>query len=178
MNKTIKKVAVLVATGSEEIETITPVDVLRRSGAQCDVVSVSEREVVMSRNVKLVADKLISEVDLGEYDGIVIPGGMPGAVNISNCEKAIKGIGKALRENKKVFSICASPAVVLAKNGLLPCNKATCYPAPEFINLIGKDKYTGCDVEVCGNIVTANGPTSALEFSIKICQEMGLPVNL
>jgi 4-methyl-5(b-hydroxyethyl)-thiazole monophosphate biosynthesis len=164
----MKKIAILFSNGTEEIEALTPVDVLRRAGVSGDLVSVSGVYPVGSHGIIVKADKLIEEITLSDYDGVVIPGGMPGAVNISECERAVNGIKKLLEEDKLVCAICASPAVVLADNGLLKVAKATCYPAPQFIKSLG-EKYTASDVEVCGNVITANGPKSAMAFSLAIC---------
>ena len=172
----MKKIAVLFANGTEEIEGITPVDVLRRAGAICDIVSVSEKIINGSHGIKIVADKLIDEIDIDAYDGIVIAGGMPGATNISNCVKAVSDIKKANQQNKLVGAICASPAVVLARHGVLK-DKATCYPAPDFINALG-EKYLESDVVVCENIITANGPKSALKFALEIVKWLGLDLPL
>ena len=167
------KVAVLIANGSEEMEALTPVDVLRRTGATCDLISVNEKTVTCSHNLLVTADKTIEEIDLSIYDGIVIPGGMPGATNIATCKKAVEGIKSAIENGKVVGAICASPAVVLAGNNLLGDNKATCYPADTFIKAIG-DNYTGADVQVSDKIITANGPKSALQFSLAICEALNL----
>ena len=172
----MKKIAVLFANGTEEIEGITPVDILRRAGATCDIVSVSESIINGSHGIKIVADKLIDQINIDDYDGIVIAGGMPGATNISNCQKAVSDIKKADKDGKLVGAICASPAVVLARHGLIK-EKATCYPAPEFINALG-DSYIESDVVVCQNIVTANGPKSALKFAFEIVKWLGLDFKM
>ena len=169
-----KRVAVIIANGSEEIEAITPIDVFRRTDAVCDIVSVAELTVTCSHNVKVRADKLIGEVSLSDYDAIVIPGGMPGATNIANCRHVIDGLKVAITKGKVVGAICASPAVVLACNGLLDGVKATCYPAPDFIKMMEKSVYTATDVEVDKNVITANGPRSALAFSLELCKRLGL----
>ena len=167
------KIAVLLATGTEEIEVITPIDVLRRAGVTVDIVSVSGGETVCSHNVQIVPDKLIEQVSLSEYDGVVIPGGMPGAVNIANNQEAVNGIKDLLMKGKLVSAICASPAVVLAENGMLNVKRATCYPLEQFVCALG-DKYTATDVEVCDNVITANGPKSALKFALSICEYLGV----
>jgi 4-methyl-5(b-hydroxyethyl)-thiazole monophosphate biosynthesis len=169
----MKKIAVLFANGTEEIEGLTPVDVLRRAGVSCDIVSVNGENPKGSHDIIIKADKVIEKVNLSEYDGVVIPGGMPGAVNISNCKKAIDGISELLAQGKLVSAICASPAVVLADNNLLSVEKATCYPAPQFISSLG-EKYTAKDVETCQNVITANGPKSALKFALEICKSLDL----
>ena len=170
----MKKIAVIVANGTEEIEGLTPVDVLRRAGVCCEVVSVSSKTVKGSHDIPITADKVVDEVDFNEYDGIVIPGGMPGATNISACEKVVLATKEMLASGKVVASICASPAVVLAKNGLIDGKKVTCYPAQAFIDMLSPCVYTGTAVEVSGNLVTANGPKSAMEFSLEICKLLGV----
>lgn len=167
------KVAVLVANGSEEIETLTPVDVLRRADVQVDLISVSGQNPIGSHQIQIKADKESKDVDFGDYNAIIVPGGMPGAVNIANDKKVIEGLKKAMADGRLVASICASPAVVLAKNGLLNKNKATCYPAPQFIEALG-DLYTGSDVEISHNIITANGPKSAFKFALAISDYLGV----
>ena len=169
----MKKIAVLFSNGTEEIEGLTPVDVLRRAGAICDIVSISGEYPVGSHQITVKADKLIEETNLEDYDCIIIPGGMPGAKYISVCEKAICGIKNALQGNKVVGAICASPAVVLATHNLIGAKKVTCYPAKDFVDALG-DNYTGNSVEVDGNLVTANGPKSAMDFSLAICKALGL----
>lgn len=167
------RIAVLIANGTEEIEVITPIDALRRGGAKVDVLSVNEDMLTCSHGVVIKADDLVSNADRDAYDGVVIPGGMPGATNVSQNEDAVNLIKSVKKRGKMVAAICASPAVVLAAHGLIEGLKATCYPAPEFIAALG-ESYTGKDVEVDNNVITANGPKAALEFSKAICEYLKL----
>jgi len=167
------RIAVLISNGSEEIEAITPIDVLRRSGAEVDVISVGGEFVTGSHGIIIKADKCIEDADIGAYDAVVVPGGMPGATNIAKSKKAIELIKRIKREGKLVSAICASPAVVLAENGLIGEEKATCYPLEAFIKAL-KGNYTRANVQVDGNLITANGPRSALEFSDEICRYLKL----
>ncbi len=171
------KALVLIADGSEEVETLFPVDVLRRSGVEVSLTSVNEKTVTCARGVKIVADKILSEVNFEDYDCFVVPGGMPGATNISNQPIVIEGLKNAMDKGKIVASICASPAVVLAKHSLLNGKKATCYPAQNFIDLIGEN-YTGESVTVCDNLITANGPKVALDFSLAICKALKIEAKI
>lgn len=170
------RIAVLISNGTEEIEVVTPVDVLRRSGALVDLVSVVDKQIIGSHGIVITADKQIEEICEEDYDGIVIPGGMPGAKIISENKTAISIISSMMKKGKMVAAICASPAVVLASHGLIECVNATCYPAKEFVELI--NNYTGANVEVDKNVITANGPKSAMEFSIKICEYLKLPCGI
>lgn len=170
----MKKLAVIFANGMEEIEALTPVDVLRRAGVVCDTVALDSDQAVGSHNIVIKADKSLSKVNLDEYDGIVIPGGMPGATNISDSQTIIDALGRFIRNGKLVCALCASPAVVLAKRRLIDGFKATCYPAPQFIELMKYTEYTADDVTVCKNLITGNGPKSAMKFSLAICDYLGL----
>lgn len=170
----MKKVAVLIANGTEEIEFITPLDVIRRAdGVLCDLISVNGKTPTCSHGVMVVADKVIEEVELKDYDAVIIPGGMPGATNIASNEKVISALTDMERKEKLIASICASPAVVLKANGITKGKKSTCYPATQFVEVIGND-YTGAEVEVVDNLITANGPKSAMAFALEICKALNL----
>ncbi len=171
----MKKIAVIFADGMEEIEGITPVDILRRCDSVCvDVISACEEQIVGSHGIIINTEKLAKDVDFACYDGIIIPGGMPGATNISKNSFVVNGL-KFMEENQKLIcAICASPAVVLAKNGIKKGNKITCYPANVFLDLLTGYEYTGESVCVSENLITANGPKSAMEFSLAICKFLGL----
>lgn len=168
------KIAVLFSNGTEELEALTPVDVLRRAKATCDIVSVCGEYPTGSHNIVVKADKLVEDFDMDEYDAIIIPGGMPGAKIISENEIVTKQIKKAFESGKLVASICASPAVVLASKGFIDGKKATCYPAEQFIKMMQPTSYTATDVEIDGNLITANGPKSAFKFAFAICDYLKL----
>ena len=78
------KIAVIFAHGTEEIEGITPVDVLKRAGVDCKIVTVGNQTIVGSHGIKIQGDMTTDELDIQGFDGIVIPGGLPGAKNIAN----------------------------------------------------------------------------------------------
>ena len=172
----MKKIAVLFADGTEELEGLTPVDLLRRAGAECDIVSVQNEYLTGSHGIVVKSDKNIKQICSSDYDAVVIPGGMPGAVNIANCDKAVEFITKLRNDKKLVASICASPAVVLAQNKLLNNDKATCYPLAQFIELMGEN-YVEKDVQVSSALITANGPKSAFTFSLEIIKYLGLDIK-
>jgi 4-methyl-5(b-hydroxyethyl)-thiazole monophosphate biosynthesis len=169
------KLAVFVADGAEELEMITPVDILRRcDGVTVDTVSVCGKTIKTSHGVSVLPDKMVEEVDLSTYDGYIIPGGMPGATNIAASKSAIFAIKNAEKENKLIAAICASPAVVLASNGVKKGANITCYPAPAFIEMLNGYNYTAEDVTMDGNLITANGPRAAFNFAKAICEYFNL----
>lgn len=102
-----KKYAVIIADGSEEIEITVPTDILRRSGATCELISVNCLTVIGSHGIKITADKLIAEVDHSAYDGVIVPGGMDGAKAIAACKQATDFIYGVYNRQKLVAAICA-----------------------------------------------------------------------
>ena len=167
------KIAVIFANGTEEIEGLTVVDVIRRcSGAVCDIIGL-DKTLIGSHNIKIESDILLEDVNLQSYDAIVIPGGMPGAVSIANQSKVVNALKSFYNQSKLIASICAAPAVVFAKEKIVLDKKMTCYPAQDFIELLG-DNYLEKSVVVDKNVITANGPKSAMEFSLAICSALNL----
>lgn len=166
----MKKVIVHLADGFEEIEAITPVDVLRRAGCEVVIVSISGKNSVTSRrNVTVMADRLFSESDYETVDMIILPGGQPGANNLNSHEGLKKQIVSFNNKGKWLAAICAAP-LVLGGLGILRGKKATCFPGTEQ-KLIDAN-YTGNPVEVDGHIITGKGPGVALEFSLMLAEKL------
>lgn len=169
-----KRVLVPIGTGSEEIEATCMIDTLRRAGAEVVVASVEDKEIVtMSRGTKICSDVLISSKDLGSFDAVALPGGMPGAERLRDCTALIDIIRATLKEKKTVAAICAAPAVVLASHGFLDNVKATCYPADKFrakLNIVGEG-----DVVREDPFITATGPGTALKFSLALVSKLYSP---
>lgn len=167
----MKKIAVFLADGFEEIEALTPIDVLRRANFIAHGISIKEKVVKGSHGISVIADLLLDEIDFSSYDAFVLPGGMPGAVNLSNSKKLIENI--RAQKDKLICSICASPAIVLAQNDLYDDGVfATCYPSEDFTLLLG-DRYKKEKVVVSKNFITADGIKSAMDFSIAIVEKLG-----
>jgi 4-methyl-5(b-hydroxyethyl)-thiazole monophosphate biosynthesis len=162
------KVLVPLADGTEEIEAVCIVDVMRRAGASVTVASVDALQVTASRGVKLVADVLIDECADTRYDLIALPGGMPGAEHLRD-SAALEGLLRRQREAGRFYgAICASPAVVLHHHGLLRGRRATCHPA--FVDQLGNTEAVDSRVVVDGPCVTSRGPGTALEFALKLVE--------
>jgi 4-methyl-5(b-hydroxyethyl)-thiazole monophosphate biosynthesis len=166
----MKKVLVHFAHGFEEIEAITPVDVLRRAG--CEVVTVSvtgTHEVTSTRGLTVLTDRLFVESDYEHADMIVLPGGQPGADNLNKHEGLKKQIEILNSRGKFIAAICAAP-LVLGSTGILKGKKATCYPGVE--KLLMGAIFTNSDVEIDGNIITGRGPGLALKFSLALVEKL------
>ncbi|MBD3306392.1 DJ-1 family protein [candidate division KSB3 bacterium] len=163
-----KTVLVPIADGTEEIEAVSIIDTLRRSGARVTVASVNELEITASRGVKLVADARIGECVGQTYDAIVLPGGTAGAENLRDCPELIEML-KAQQQAGRVYAaICAAPVVVLQHHGLLAGKKATCHPS--LAEQLENKEAAEHRVVVDGTCVTSRGPGTAIEFALKLIE--------
>jgi len=126
---------VVVADGSEDLETVTVIDVLRRASDSVNVTvaTIGNKEtVVLARGTKLIGDQKIENCGNQEYDLIVCPGGMPGAENLHKDKTLLKLLKTNIEKKRMIAAICASPAVVLAQHGLLKNIPSVCYPDAKF----------------------------------------------
>ncbi len=162
-----KKVLVPIADGSEEIEAVCIIDVLRRAGADVTVASVMEDlTVTASRGVKITADKGIAECGAGEYDLIALPGGMPGAEHLRDSAPLLRMLKQQQEKGKLRGAICAAPAVVFQHHGLLDGLRATAHPG--FIDRLDGPHALMDRVVADGGVVTSRGPGTAIEFALKL----------
>jgi len=162
-------VYVFLADGFEEVEALTPVDVLRRAGMKVKTVSVNKTRLVTgAHGVPVTADILFDEVREEDVEMIVLPGGMPGAANLDAHEGLSRLILSSAESGKPLAAICAAP-LVYGKRGLLKGKKATCYPGFEKY-LEGAD-YTAALVEQDGNFITGKGPGAAMAFAFAIVEK-------
>lgn len=166
----MKRVAVILAEGFEELEALTVVDVLRRANVICHTVSLEGTETVTSsHNVTIKADRAFDE-DLKKYDMIVLPGGLPGSRNLKNSEKVLNLV-KYFNDNKKfIGAICAAP-IVLGAAGIVCGKNVTSYPG--FKEEIGECNYVEELVVVDENIITSRGPATTMPFAYKILELLG-----
>lgn len=163
------KAIVYLATGFEEAEAVIPVDMMRRAGIEVTTSSIDEdRTVVSSHGLTVIADKNLEESDKDEYDIVFLPGGMPGAVNLSQCWSINERVIRMAAEEKIVSAICASPSVVLANAGLLNEKRATCYPGCEKYS--SKTDFLPDGVVRDGNIITGKSAGFAFDLSLKIIE--------
>lgn len=166
-----KKVLVPVGQGTEEMEAVIIIDVLRRAGAQVVVASVeSSREVVCSRGVKLVADCLIGDCGQGGFDLIACPGGMPGAERLRDSTLLTELVTRQQQEGRYYAAICATPAVFFGAKGLLAGKKATAHPA--FETKLPDTTEVAKRVVVDGKLTTSKGPGTAFEFALSLVKQL------
>ncbi len=161
------KVYAMIANGTEEVECLAVVDILRRSGIETVLVSVHDTcDVVSSHNIRIQADAKIADVDLSDGDAIFLPGGLPGSENLSSCEPLIEAISQALGSGRRVAAICAAPGVVLGRHGFLAGKTATCYPG--FEKEFRGAEHTMQGVVTDGSVTTARGLGFAIDLGLEL----------
>lgn len=159
-------VYVFLAKGFEEIEALTPVDILKRGGVEVVTVGIGGKEITGSHNITVTADISDTEFSLlDSVEGIVLPGGMPGTRNLEKCNKVIKAINYCHERNIPIGAICAAPSI-LGHLGILKDKTATAFPGFERDLFDAKlaDEYVARD----GNIVTARGMGVSTEFALTL----------
>ena len=160
------KIYEFLAEGFEEIEALAPVDILRRGGHDVHTVSVTGALwVTSSHGITIKADMLFEETNLDDADLLLLPGGMPGSVNLNAHEGVRLAVLAQDERGKRIGAICAAP-MVLGSLGLLQGRRATCSPGFETY-LDGAD-YTAELFTVDGNIITGEGPAATLPYAYEI----------
>lgn len=162
------RLAIMMADGCEEIEGLTVVDLVRRAGMEIDMVSVNGKDSFTgSHGIEIKADLKLESADMDSYDGVILPGGMPGTRNLAAHTGVCDAVKKANATGKLIAAICAAPSV-FGGLGLLEGKKATSYPGFE-------EEMPGCTyltdkVVVDGNIITSRGMGTAIDFSLAIIE--------
>lgn len=162
-------VYVFLAEGFEEIEALTPVDILRRAGVEVTTVGVGGEYITGAHSITVKADVKDSDVLPQDIEMAVLPGGMPGTLNLDASDTVHAFITKAEKEGAFIAAICAAPSI-LGKSSLLVGKKATCYPGFE-------DKLLGAEIENCGvtvdgKIICGRAMGSAVEFALELVRAL------
>jgi len=166
-----KNVLVPIADGSEELEAVAIIDVLRRAEAEVTVASVSgARQITASRGMVLIADALLEDCLDQEYDLIVLPGGIPGADHLRDSADLIALLKGQVESGLLYAAICASPAVVLEHHGLLNGRRATAHPYIA-AKLTNQDAVNQ-SVVVDANCVTSQGAGTAVDFALTLVEQL------
>lgn len=162
------RVYIFLANGFEEIEGLTVVDLLRRANVDIQMVSIEESiQVTGSHNITVNADCLYKDAKFDDADMLVLPGGMPGTINLLHHAGLVEKIKEFHKNGKWLAAICAAPSV-LGACGVLTGKKACCYPGFE-------DKLLGATIEYQpvihdGNVITSRGMGVANDFGLKLIE--------
>ncbi|MCZ6172538.1 DJ-1 family protein [Campylobacter ureolyticus] len=161
----MKKVAIILADGFEEIEAITAIDILRRAEIKAVSVGLNKKIVNGTHGIEVKADMILDDLNVGEFDMIVLPGGLPGAEHLAKSEKLAEILKKFNDKNLKIAAICAAPWALSTAKVLK--NSYTCYPG--FEQKVNHQGYTDeKNVIIDENIITSKGPATAMEFALKL----------
>lgn len=161
-----KSALCLLVDGFEEIETVTPVDVLRRAGIEVTIAALADKTTTGKHGMQLVADTTLDEVDASDFDLLLIPGG-PGVAALRRDGRPAKLAAEFATKHKPVAAICAAPLVLLDA-GLLTGKKFTAYHS------VREELGGGLDerVVIDGQIITSRGAGTALDFSLAIVKHL------
>ncbi len=158
---------ILLGEGFEEVEALTPADVLRRCGAKVKMAGIGGLEVRGGHDITVRADCTVEEIDRDALEMIVIPGGLGGVASINGSEAALTAIRNAWEDGKYVAAICAGPTV-LAGLRLSDGRKVTSYPGTGA--QMGPCDYREEAVVVDGKLITSRGPGTAADFALKLAE--------
>lgn len=166
----MKKAYLFFATGFEEVEALTVVDILRRGGVDCKTVSIMEDyDVTSSHGITIRADLLFDEKDLNDADMLIMPGGIPGTPNLKEHAGLDKLIRQYKEDGKYLAAVCAAPTIY-GEKGLLEGKNATCYPGMED-GLVGASPST--DKVVCdGQFITSRGMGTCIDFGLALLSKL------
>lgn len=158
---------VFIANGFEEIEALSVVDILRRAGSDVKIVGVGSNDIVGAHGINVIADIEQSNITFDGLEAIVLPGGMPGTLNLKKSQIVKDCINYCFNNNKYIAAICAAP-LILGNMSLLNDRQAVCYPGFEGELIGAQVKDTSLCVDK--NIITAKGPGASLDFAFKIVE--------
>ena len=161
----VNMIIVLLAEGFEEIEALTPVDMMRRAGLEVKTVGIADKTVTGAHNIRIVADATPDEIDLSKVEMAVFPGGMPGSLNLDASPYTDRVIDAVLGNSGRLAAICAAP-LVLGRRGLLDGKEATCFPG--FETELRGATVIDADFVTDGNITTGRG----MEYSLPFAKEL------
>lgn len=168
---TTKTALVPIADGSEDIESVTIIDVLRRAGVDVTVASVMPEQrlqITAARGTRIVADAPIEQCHQLHYDLIALPGGLPGANHLRDCALLIRMLQQQKAAGRLFAAICAAPAVVLATHQLEQDYHTTSHPGFTAQLHHFRNERTVVD----RNCITSQGPGTALEFSLTLVEAL------
>jgi protein deglycase len=165
-------ISVLFATGFEEIEAITIVDVLRRAEFNVLMTGIDGSSVTGANGITVSMDRSIDGLSIADLDAVVLPGGIPGSEHLAESAAVRELLQAATAADKHVGAICAAP-IALGAAELAAGRRVTCYPG--FEEQVTGATCTGERVVVDGKLITGKGPGAALEFALALVAEFGQP---
>ncbi len=164
------KILMPLAKGFEEIEALTVVDILRRAEINVVVAGLKEGIIEGAHEIKVQPDTCLEKINFSDYDGLVLPGGFPGFVNLKNDERILTMVREMDKAGKYVAAICAAPSVLI-KAGITKGRRATVSPSGKE-EMKASAEYCEDRVVVDKNLITSQSPGTAMEFALKLVEVM------
>ena len=158
---------IFIAPGFEEIEALATLDILRRAELEVQSVGVGGKTITGSHGIPVVCDITEAEVSADELEMVILPGGMPGTLNLEKSPVVQKYIDFVLKQDLWLAAICAAPSI-LGHKGVLEGKRVTCFPG--YDTQLGNARYTGDAVVQDGKLVTGKGPGAAIPFALKLVE--------
>ena len=165
----MNKVLVYLASGFEEIEAVTIIDLLRRANIEVTVAGLSEKPVTGSHGITVISDVSLEHINPAEYDYLVLPGGQPGTSNLKANSKVLESVKKFMQDNKLIGAICAAPTV-LWEAGILENKRVTSHPSEKAV--FTSAVYEESSVVKDGNIITSRGVGTTIDFALELIGEI------
>jgi len=163
----MKKVLIPLAPGFEEIEAIAVVDILRRAGVEVVTAGTAENPIEGRNKIRVLTDTSLDSVKEQDFDMIVLPGGAGGTENLKKDMRVKEIVERLYKNGRFITAICAAPTV-LSAIGVTAGRTITSHPSVR--TKLEKEKLSEERVVVDGNIVTSQGPGTAIEFAFKLVE--------
>ena len=157
------------AQGSEEIEAVTVIDILRRAGIKVVSAGLDAQPVRASRGTVLIPDVTLEAALKHTYDMLVLPGGQPGTNNLKADARIIKLVQDMVQQGKYVAAICAAPSI-LATAGVLDGKHATSFPGA--LDAFPQVQQQPGAVVEDGKLITSRGPGTAMDFALILVERL------
>ncbi|MDR2884339.1 MAG: DJ-1/PfpI family protein [Deferribacteraceae bacterium] len=155
----------ILADGFEEVEAITPIDLLRRAGVDVTVAALKGMEAIGGHSIVVSADVELKSVLNKHFDMLILPGGGGGTAKLAASEEVLNLLRKYEKEDRYIAAICAAPTV-LAKAGVAKDIPVTSHPCGE--GAFAPELYTKERVVVSGKVITSRSAGTAMDFSLEL----------
>ena len=169
----MKKIAIILADGFEEVEAVATINLLRRATIKVDILGVEHIRTTGARGITIECDEIFNYYSCLEYDGVVFVGGMQNAKTLSENSQVIELIDYYYDNKKMIAGICATPALVFSKSSLPDNLECTCYPDEELKSAMSRFNYVDKNVVVSENVITSQSPFTSFEFALNIVDYLG-----
>lgn len=170
---TDKTVCIILADGFEETEALMPADILKRLNINVILAGLETYKIRGAHDFHIITETLLQDISAADFDALILPGGLPGTLNLRDSQAVTDLINQAYNNKKICAAICAAP-IVLRDAGVAVNKRITGYPSTEQLSHNPDFRYTGNDVEHDGQIITAKGMGKAAAFAFEIARTLGI----